>query len=68
MFQIVAAYDQMNSEQKTAHLHKNGLNVVRTLVNLTVSISNEKVRKYIVPFKIQTLCLKIHIQYLFLAL
>ena len=44
MFQIVAAYDQMNSEQKTAHLHKNGLNVVRTLVNLTVSISNEKVR------------------------
>ena len=41
--QVIAVYDTMTREQQMERLKVDGLNIVKTLINLTISICNEKV-------------------------
>ena len=43
--QVIAMYDQLSSEEQKEKLKTEGVAIVKTLINLTISICNEKVSK-----------------------
>ncbi|KAL5257676.1 hypothetical protein ACHWQZ_G012559 [Mnemiopsis leidyi] len=46
-YQVIAVYDTMTKEQQMERLKVDGLNIVKTLINLTISICNEKILQHV---------------------
>jgi len=62
-YNVIAMYDQLSSEEQKEKLKTEGVAVVKTLINLTISICNEKVLQHILTLVNDVLCTPDNIGY-----